>query len=73
MFKDAYELIRKCIPCQTFSGKMKRVAMPLQSTMVEKPFSQWGLDVIGPINPKSSKGNAYIITATDYFTKWQEA
>jgi hypothetical protein len=48
---------------------MKRVAMPLQSAMVEKPFAQWGLDVIGPINPKSSKGHAYIITCNRLFYK----
>jgi hypothetical protein len=30
---------------------MKRDAMSLHTSMVEKPFSQWGLDVIGPINP----------------------
>jgi hypothetical protein len=53
--------------------KMKRVGMPLQSLMVEKPFVQWGLDVIGPINPKSSKGNSCIVTSTDSFTKWKEA
>jgi hypothetical protein len=46
--------------------------MPLQSITIEEPFLQWGLDVIGPINPKSNKVNAYIITATDYFTKLQE-
>jgi len=28
--------------------------------------------VIGPINPKLSKGNAYIITVSDYFMKWKE-
>jgi hypothetical protein len=39
---------------------MKKSAMPLQPISVEQPFSQWGLDVIGPINPKSSKGNTYI-------------
>jgi hypothetical protein len=70
MFKDDYELIRKCTPCQKNSGKMKRATMPLQSTMVDKPFAQWGLNVIGPINPKSRKGNPYIITSIDYFTKW---
>jgi hypothetical protein len=43
---------------------MKRSAMPLQPILVEEPFSQWGLDVIGPINPKSSKGHVYILTAT---------
>jgi hypothetical protein len=31
---------------------------------------QWSLDVIIPINPKSSKGHSSIITTTDYFTKW---
>ena len=30
-------------------------------------------DVIRPINPKSSKGNKYILTSMDYFTKWKEA
>jgi hypothetical protein len=56
-----------------FRRKMKRSAMPLQPIIVEQPFSQWGLDVVGPINPKSSKGHMYILTATDYFTKWPEA
>jgi hypothetical protein len=47
--------------------------MSLQPITVEKPFPQWGLDVFGPINPKSIKGHTYIITTTYYFTKWQEA
>ena len=29
--------------------------------------------MIGPINPNSSQGNLYILTATDYFIKWPEA
>ncbi|XP_026377848.1 uncharacterized protein LOC113272174 [Papaver somniferum] len=33
----------------------------------------WGLDIIGKINPPSSKQHEYIITATEYFTKWLEA
>jgi hypothetical protein len=51
---------------------MKNVSMPLQSITIDKTFAQWILDVIGAINPKSSKGNDYIITATDYFTTWKE-
>ena len=51
---------------------MKRAAMPLHPIVFDTPFMQWGLDVIGPINPKSSQGDAYILTATDYFTKCQE-
>jgi hypothetical protein len=32
-----------------------------------------GMDMIGKINPPSSKGHQYILAITDYFTKWVEA
>ena len=35
-------------------------------------LSQVGMDLIGPL-PKTSRGNQYIVTLTDYFTKWAEA
>jgi hypothetical protein len=70
IFMDLHAAIRICLSCQQFSGKMKKYVMPLQSIMVEQPFSQWGLDVIGMINLKYSKGHMYILTSTDYFTKW---
>lgn len=31
------------------------------------------MDIIGPINPPSIRGHRYILTATDYFSKWAEA
>ncbi|RDX82981.1 Pol polyprotein, partial [Mucuna pruriens] len=37
------------------------------------PFSMWGLDIIGPIEPKASNGHRFILVAIDYFTKWVEA
>jgi hypothetical protein len=36
-------------------------------------FRGWGMDMIGKINPPSSKGHQYILAITDYFTKWVEA
>ena len=33
----------------------------------------WGLDFVGPINPNSSKGQKFILTAVEYFSKWAEA
>jgi hypothetical protein len=38
----------------------------------EAPFMQWGLDFIGKINPPSSTQHKWILTTTDYFTKWIE-
>jgi hypothetical protein len=46
--------------------------MPLQPVLPDFPFSKWGLDFIGPINPPSSAGQVFTLTATDYFTKWVE-
>ncbi|XP_027772677.1 uncharacterized protein K02A2.6-like [Solanum pennellii] len=33
----------------------------------------WGMDVIGPVEPKASNGHRFILVAIDYFTKWVEA
>ncbi|KAA0051510.1 Gypsy retrotransposon integrase-like protein 1 [Cucumis melo var. makuwa] len=40
--------------------------------MAQWPFSMWGLDVIGTIEPKASKGHRFILVDIDYFTKWVE-
>ena len=50
IFKDSYSFIRKCPACQKIYGRMKRATMPLQPILVDAPFMQWGLDVIGPTN-----------------------
>jgi hypothetical protein len=47
--------------------------MPLVPVKTKAPFQQWGLDFIGEINPHSSTHHRWILTATDYFTKWVEA
>ena len=46
---------------------------PLQLVIVSKPFEQWGIYIIGEINPNSSLQHKYILTSTDYFTRWVEA
>jgi hypothetical protein len=46
--------------------------MPLQPVLPNFPFSKWGPDFIGPINPPSSIGQVFILTTTYYFTKWTE-
>eukprot|EP00253_Pinus_taeda_P024357 PITA_24357 len=61
------------MPYQTFAGKQKLAAISLIPTIVSTPFLQWGLDFIGEIHPTSSNKHRWILTATDYFTKWIEA
>ena len=41
--------------------------------MITEPFEQWGIDIIGEIKPNSSLQHKYILTATNYFTRWVEA
>ena len=73
LFQDSYAFVRKCQECQLVARRVKKPVFPLQPVSVERPFHQWGIDIVGPISPPSSKQHKYIITATDYFTHWEEA
>eukprot|EP00253_Pinus_taeda_P017021 PITA_17021 len=68
-----HEYVRKFRSCQISSGRQRKPAFPLQPVNIDQPFKQWGLYIIGEITPQSSKQHKYILTATDYFTKWIEA
>ena len=41
--------------------------------MVTEYFEQWGMDIIGEINPNYSLQHKYILMATNYFTRLVEA
>ena len=40
---------------------------------VVSPLYDIGVDLIGPISPMSHQGNKYILTMSDYYTKFVEA
>ena len=73
LFPDTQNLVMSCHKCQIFDGKRKLLPLPLHPIRVEAPFQQWGLDFIGEIHPSSSAQHKWILTATDFFTKWIEA
>ena len=54
LFKDAYAFARKCQECQRAGDRLKKAALPLQPVIIEVPFQQWGLDIVGPITLASS-------------------
>jgi hypothetical protein len=73
VFTDICRRVRACIKCQRFSGKQQLKSLPLNHVAVSGPFQQWGLDFIGEIHPTSSGQHRWILTTTDFFTKWIEA
>eukprot|EP00253_Pinus_taeda_P031516 PITA_31516 len=73
IFSDLKKFTTACHKCQLFEGKRQLLPLPLRPITTERPFQQWGLDFIGEINPLSSGQHRWILTATDYFTKWIEA
>ena len=52
---------------------MAIITPELHPVPVKSPWYHIGIDFIGPIDPTSSHGNRYILTISDYFTKWVEA
>ena len=73
LFTDVNAKIKTCNYCQLFSGKQKILALPLITSKAEAPFQQWGLDFIREIHPQSSTQHKWILTTTNYFTKWVKA
>ena len=57
------------------SSLVKKIisALSLHPIHVDQPFSQSGLNFIGPINPPSSSSHKWILASTYYFTRWTEA
>ena len=64
--------VQTCTTCQRINKKLEKPAATLHPIAVDSPWYRIGIDLVGPL-PRSASGNAYIITATDYFTIWPEA
>ncbi|XP_072064420.1 uncharacterized protein [Arachis hypogaea] len=69
---DAQEFVRKCKKCQKNANFHKAPPEKLSSMMAPRPFTQWGVDLLGPFSPEPGQVK-YLIVAIDYYTKWVEA
>ncbi|XP_072052119.1 uncharacterized protein [Arachis hypogaea] len=72
MMTDSKEFVKKCVKCQQNANFARAPASELSLLTTSRPFSQWGVDLLGPfpVGPGQVK---YLIVAIDYFTKWIEA
>ena len=73
MESDCCKYVKKCHKCQIYADKMHVPPTLLNVISSPWPFSMWGIDMIGMIEPKASNGHRFILVAIDYFTKWVEA
>jgi hypothetical protein len=72
ILEDCFEYYKGCQDCQRFGNIQRVPASALNPIIKPWPFRGWGIDLIGQINPPSSKGHKFVLLATDYFTKWVE-
>ncbi|XP_026410399.1 protein NYNRIN-like [Papaver somniferum] len=70
---DTTEHVKKYQQCQSHGPLIHAPHTLLHNVVTPWPFHSWGLDIIGPISPTSSGRYKYIITATEYSSKWVEA
>nr|GEY44496.1 reverse transcriptase domain-containing protein [Tanacetum cinerariifolium] len=71
IYKDAFELIKRCDSCQRHGKVSQKDEMPHNFIQICEIFDVWGIDFMGPF--PSSKRNKYILVAVDYLSKWVEA
>ena len=73
MISDVVAYAKRCHAFQIHSDFIHQALGHLHPTSSSWPFEMWGIDVIGPIPPSTSKGHQLILAVTNYFSKWAEA
>jgi hypothetical protein len=72
LFNDFHAYSQSCESYQKSVGREYKVVFLLHLVFIDEPFKQWGLEIIGEINPHSSKKHRYILITIDYFTHWNK-
>ena len=72
MFRVVTEVNKSCLVCQRRENKPADQRHTLFSHMDGYPFRKLSVDFVGPL-PRSRRGNEYLFTVRDVFTRWLEA
>ncbi|GFW49165.1 retrovirus-related Pol polyprotein from transposon opus [Trichonephila clavipes] len=74
LMADVRKFCESCKECQlTRSVRIKDRSPITPVARPELPFQVVNMDLIGPIDPPSSKGHKYILCLVDQHTRWGEA
>ena len=72
LYSVCQKVVRQCQVCQKMADKPKEQKYVLKDTSSGYPWQKVSCDICGPL-PETSKGNKYIITFKDCFTRFLEA
>mgnify|MGYP003389980841 FL=1 len=69
---EVAKLLKACVPCAQYHRGGPPRSVPLKPMLAGSPWERVSIDITGP-HPRSKKGNEYILTMIDHFSKWAEA
>jgi hypothetical protein len=71
--RDSNDYYQRCDVCQRVGKPNRQDEIPLRKQVTLQLFNKWEIDFAGPINPPEKRlGASYIITVTEYLTRWEE-
>jgi ribonuclease HI len=70
MSRDIEQYVKSCEICQAFKERPGLPPGLLHSIPISRVFEHVHLDIVGPTISSTVRGNRYIITATDAFSKY---
>lgn len=73
MVTNAIAYAKQYHVCKIHADYIHRPSEYLYRMVALWPFKAWGINIVGPISPPSSKSHRYILTIIDYFSKWSKA
>ncbi|XP_075737410.1 uncharacterized protein LOC119162224 [Rhipicephalus microplus] len=74
MQADMKRFVASCDICQRTAPKGHTRKVPLVKVpIISTPFEKVAIDIVGPLFPRSTQGNKYILTMVDYATRYPDA
>lgn len=71
---DVRRFCQSCDICQRTTPKGRTTKVPLgKMPLINEPFKRVAVDLVGPIQPATDRGNRYILTLEDFASRYPEA